>query len=1036
MAGEFAAAASGRATADFGLANSGQGANVDRPANSLASVLSTLKPIQSVAACVSAGSATLDTAIYLFGSGAALTGAQVPLSTSILLVGSVGAVSTIPSVPLLAFIYLSATGQGSAEAAMSLRTGIDLFGAGAAQASARHAFMPVDFLPGRWAGRKRLLGRLYRSFARGPESVLALRLKAPGGLGGLRWTIPEASALESRALFVVCQNVLAFEVKLEGRTIGEVRDVLAMSGVEVAFATDDAEVLSLSALALVPGSGREDESNGDHLHAYTNLLWSWADPVGRWLDEARRDVAEMLRMLVVRQSGGRWSDLWASYFGIRRRQSETDASQNFRTEWEWRRARSNPVAMEVNIKALTGDVVTVREPWKEMMVVSGSEISGSHRLPNEEEFAYHRIQLVGRDVSDWDAAMEEAEADRPAGTLLIPPVTLPRPWHVPAAPPVVRFVGLTLASSHVPDFDGQIISETWNLSNTVVRRNPVLLIRTEPDNLVARVAAKATGEAKLLTPFQASAVGRSAAAGALVVPPSFAALAVGRAAGIGTFGQKVDLAGAGAALASSPAASLRVAARFSTASLGLSQGAAALSIARRFAAAAGAVASASASALSSTAVATDWPSANRSFLLDPDAAASRTLDGSGRISELRDVGGVATRRVSQGYAPARPYLASHFGRALASWDEAVSEGVEFGLTGDSGIRDVLRPLVGPGTLAVVWKPPATLHGSGEMPFLVAYSDLQDRPSNRLVLLPDGRLSLVRGDGSNAYDVLAAKPAGWVWDTTRTYLIAVRYGADGTIAVFVNGTAWATSIPAGSSTPAGGANAGNIVGELGYQSRAFVSGETARGKFGAVMHFATALSNVEIAALDAVRQSRYPGSSGAQTGTTLTARMFGTAAPPIDYTVGDNQSVVLGTRFRSAVPGQITHLRFYRSQANLTVSGMKLWTDAGVQLAAVTVPAGTAVGWVEVALGTPVAVTASTTYVVSYHAPSVGYPVAEGYHTVDRTSGPLTAPRSSRSGGAFGEQGAFLYNETAHNFPWQGDGAQRGYFADVVFSYQG
>jgi hypothetical protein len=319
------------------------------------------------------------------------------------------------------------------------------------------------------SGRSRVLGLLYRKLVRDPLAVLALR---PRGATSMRWAIAEAPALTARTLAIQRAGEPDVAVSLDDRTIAQVRDALLAAGVVLDFATDDPEILTLSALALVPGTGEQWQSNGDHIYAYRNPLWSWADPVGRWLDQSRTDIGEMLRMLVVRQSGGYWSELWASYFGLARKPGEGDDALNRRTEYEWRRPRSNPKAIEANIRHLLGAEVTVREPWREMMIVSGSVLSGGDHLPNEQEFAYHRAQLVSRDGVDWDAASAEAEADRPAGTLFLPPVTLPDPWEIVVTGISLDGGGDPTFSTRIQDFDGQIISVSWDLSNTYVLVNP------------------------------------------------------------------------------------------------------------------------------------------------------------------------------------------------------------------------------------------------------------------------------------------------------------------------------------------------------------------------------------------------------------------------------------------------------------------------------------------------------------------------------------------------------------------------------------
>ncbi|WP_431860116.1 hypothetical protein [Azospirillum sp.] len=312
----------------------------------------------------------------------------------------------------------------------------------------------------------RLLGRLHRVFDRAPGDFPALRVRAPGGL---RWTVADD------VLTVFRPALPDLEVPLEGKTIRAVRDELAAAGCQIVHA--DGEALDTSALALLEGEGDQDWSNGDHLRAYSTLLWGWTDAVGRVLTRAKTDIEEMLRQLVIRQSEGEWTDLWGSYFGIIRRAEESDAALAERIIWEPRRPRSNPVAMRANIKRLTGAAVQSREPWREMMVLGRSRLGGTDRLPDGREFCYHTLQFVSPEFQDWDAVMREAELDRPAGTLLIPPVTLPPPYPVVInAGTGVGFAGEDVYSWRVKDYDGHILGYNFYPSGTFRRRNPQFAI--------------------------------------------------------------------------------------------------------------------------------------------------------------------------------------------------------------------------------------------------------------------------------------------------------------------------------------------------------------------------------------------------------------------------------------------------------------------------------------------------------------------------------------------------------------------------------
>ena len=83
-------------------------------------------------------------------------------------------------------------------------------------------------------------------------------------------------------------------------------------------------------------------------------------------------------------------------------------------------------------------------------------------------------------------------------------------------------------------------------------------------------------------------------------------------------------------------------------------------------------------------------------------------------------------------------------------------------------------------------------------------------------------------------------------------------------------------------------------------------------------------------------------------------------------VNDTNAVELGMKFRTSIDGYVTAIRFYKGSSNTGTHTGHLW-DATSQalLASVTFTGETASGWQEATLSTPVAVTANTTYIVSY-----------------------------------------------------------------------
>ncbi len=141
--------------------------------------------------------------------------------------------------------------------------------------------------------------------------------------------------------------------------------------------------------------------------------------------------------------------------------------------------------------------------------------------------------------------------------------------------------------------------------------------------------------------------------------------------------------------------------------------------------------------------------------------------------------------------------------------------------------------------------------------------------------------------------------------------------------------------------------------------------------------------------------------------------------------GDSSAVEVGAKFRSDVNGFITAIRFYKGSANIGTHIGNVWTSSGTLLASVTFTDETDSGWQQANLITPVAITAGTTYVVSYHAPVGQYALNGNYFAAEYVNAPLRAPAS----GAVNGNGVYLYG--AGGFPTQTFNAAN-YWVDVVF----
>jgi hypothetical protein len=150
-----------------------------------------------------------------------------------------------------------------------------------------------------------------------------------------------------------------------------------------------------------------------------------------------------------------------------------------------------------------------------------------------------------------------------------------------------------------------------------------------------------------------------------------------------------------------------------------------------------------------------------------------------------------------------------------------------------------------------------------------------------------------------------------------------------------------------------------------------------------------------------------------------------ARTPATIDSGDSQAIELGVKFTADVNGFVTGIRFYKAPTNTGAHTASLWTASGTRLAQATFSNETASGWQEVDFGTPIAITAGTTYVASYFAPNGHYSSTAGDLSTGIDNAPLHAVANSSS-----TNGLYVYS-AASAFPFSGFNASN-YWVDVVF----
>jgi hypothetical protein len=130
---------------------------------------------------------------------------------------------------------------------------------------------------------------------------------------------------------------------------------------------------------------------------------------------------------------------------------------------------------------------------------------------------------------------------------------------------------------------------------------------------------------------------------------------------------------------------------------------------------------------------------------------------------------------------------------------------------------------------------------------------------------------------------------------------------------------------------------------------------------------------------------------------------GTPSGAVD--AADTGAVNLGVQFQASSSGHVIGVRFYKETDNTGAHVGSLWSSTGTLLATGTFSNETASGWQELDFTSPVAITAGTTYVVSYHTNAGHYAITSNGLASPVTNGPVTA---LASGGvyAYGSGNAF------------------------------
>ena len=140
------------------------------------------------------------------------------------------------------------------------------------------------------------------------------------------------------------------------------------------------------------------------------------------------------------------------------------------------------------------------------------------------------------------------------------------------------------------------------------------------------------------------------------------------------------------------------------------------------------------------------------------------------------------------------------------------------------------------------------------------------------------------------------------------------------------------------------------------------------------------------------------------------RRSSTSRRPATVDSGDTNAVELGVKFKADYNGAITGVRFYKASANIGTHIGSLWSATGTRLAQATFANETRLRAGRRSRSRrPVAVTAGTTYVASYFAPSGHY----SRHRQRLRHRPSTTRRCTRSPNSTSANGVYALQRDEH-----------------------
>lgn len=148
-------------------------------------------------------------------------------------------------------------------------------------------------------------------------------------------------------------GILVNGPKWESITLAEIYAYIA-SQTDYTGSFLDADLAELSGSVLIEDTKNQSSFNGDHLYAFTSLLWVVVNTFASSLFLAKTHIGNMLEQMSLATTAKSWVDFWGGVFGFKRLANEEDNHFRNRIIQDVVQVKANNIALEKILLEVTG----------------------------------------------------------------------------------------------------------------------------------------------------------------------------------------------------------------------------------------------------------------------------------------------------------------------------------------------------------------------------------------------------------------------------------------------------------------------------------------------------------------------------------------------------------------------------------------------------------------------------------------------------------------------------------------------------------